>query len=55
MIRIKWTMVAKVLKLTAAIITTIVGTLQYSHARNYFNSDSLFGSNTRPAEFGRSD
>jgi hypothetical protein len=27
MIRIKWTMVAKVLKLTATIITTIVGTL----------------------------
>ena len=27
MIRIKWTMVAKVLKLTAAIITTIVTTL----------------------------
>ena len=27
MIRIKWTMVAKVLKLTATIITTIVTTL----------------------------
>ena len=27
MIRVKWTMVAKVLKLVATIITTIVGTL----------------------------
>ena len=27
MIRVKWTTVAKVLKLTATIITTIVGTL----------------------------
>ena len=27
MIKVRWTMVAKVLKLTATIITTIVGTL----------------------------
>ena len=40
MIRVKWTMVAKVLKLTAAIIT---------------GNNSLFGSNTRPDIIGRSD